>query len=270
MAVLSDTTTEFIPCDEGTWRGVCVDVTPIVKKETQYGPRDTFSLAFETDAPERENKNGKHSQCVWVTFSASLNEKSNFRKFLKQWRGRDLTESEREEFETELLIGLTAMLCISREENKNGDIVSRIAACMPYKGTDPLKPSGKFVRKKDKNRQQQSNQNAQKGEDASYRPAAHAPTDVPKGEPVDSTLAGADWRLVIVHVGNCAGMKLMDLDNEARDKLINNWLIPTYYNDSKPSADDKRLAAALEKAKEYVAKVQAELQQKQQKQELDY
>jgi hypothetical protein len=52
---------------------------------------------------------------------------------------------------------------------------------------------------------------------------------------------------VKVHVGKFAGMELRDLQIEDITKLASNWL-PTHEANKKPSADDKRLAAALKLA----------------------
>jgi hypothetical protein len=51
-----------------------------------------------------------------------------------------------------------------------------------------------------------------------------------------------------VHVGKHAGVQLGDLDAEAVEKLLTLWL-PTFATMAKPKAADKRLAAALERAK---------------------
>lgn len=228
---------DFTPHDEGSFRAVCVDVTPLQKLTTKFGMRDTFKLVFETDAPEREDGS---RQCVWsFPFSVSLNKKANFRKFLRQWFGRDLTAEEEEEFDTESLIGKPATVVVIHETKEN-ETYANIAACTAYKGKDALKPSGKFIRKKDRE---------EKGESASYRGAAKPSEGASEQSPVDDTQAGADWSKVKVHVGKHNGVELRDLDAEAIEKLLTNWL-PKHEANTKQSAADKRLAAALKLAKE--------------------
>ncbi len=39
----------FESCPEFTGKGVCVDVTPLRKQQSQYGERDVFKLVFEVD-----------------------------------------------------------------------------------------------------------------------------------------------------------------------------------------------------------------------------
>ena len=48
-----------------------------------------------------------------------------------------------------------------------------------------------------------------------------------------------------VHVGKYTGIELRDLNPEAVQALVEKWL-PTAKANAKPTADDKRLIAALE------------------------
>jgi hypothetical protein len=234
--------------EEGTFRAVCVDVTPLVKQQSQYGEREVFRLVFETDADPRSDGS---PQCVWSRgFTPSLNEKANFRKFLRQWFGRDLTAAELTEFDTETLIGKCAQLVITHDHSDNGNTYANIVACTPLKG-EALKPSGKFVRKKDRIEKEAE------GETAGYRKAAEPTGGKQAAEPVDDTHAGEDWSKVKVHVGRHTGMELRDIDADAIEKLILNWL-PMHKANPKPTADDKRLAAALLKAQAAIAEAPKE------------
>lgn len=236
----------FTPHEEGNFRAVCVDVTPLETQQSQYGEREIFRLVFETDAEPRDDGS---PQCVWSRgFTPSLNEKANFRKFLRQWFGRDLTPAELADFDTEELLGRCAQLVITHDHADNGNTYANIIACTPLKG-DSLKPSGKFTRKKDRENPD--------GEKAGYRKAAEPTGGKPDAEPVDQTQAGGDWTKVKVHVGKHDGTELRDLDADAIEKLIKNWL-PKHEANNKPTADDKRLAAALLKAEEALAAATAE------------
>lgn len=238
MKISNKSSGNFIPHDEGSFRAVCVDVTPLEKQQSKFGERDIFRVVFETDAPVREDGT---RQCVWSRgFTPSLNEKANFRKFLRQWLGRDLSTAELAEFDTESLIGMAANVVVVHEQSSDGEkTYANIAACTPCKNS-PLKPSGEFTRKKDR------------GDSTSYKGAAQPTEETADAEPVDDTQAGADWSKVKVHVGKHAGVELRDLDEEAIGKLVSNWL-PAHKNASKPTADDKRLAAALERAAQEIA-----------------
>lgn len=238
----------FTPCPEYTGRAVCVDVTPPEVAQTEWGPKEKFRLVFEVD----ELREDGNRFAVWSTgFTTSLNEKANFRRFIKQWYGRDLNAQELKEFDTEALIGRPAFLVISHSEGNNGETYANIAAITPHKDAhgEPLDASGKFVRKKD--REPRDNQE-QSGSGASYR-KAEKPTDPKTGE-----AAGRDdWMTTEVHVGKHAGVQLGDLDADAVEKLLTHWL-PSFNTMEKPRAADKRLAAALELAKAALAETPTE------------
>jgi hypothetical protein len=234
---------DFSPHEEGTFKAVCVDVTPLVKRQTDWGMKEEFRIVFETDANPRPDGS---PQCVWSrAFTPSLNEKAALRKFLRQWLGRDLTAAEETEFDTEDLIGRGANVVVVHETSKDGEkTYANIAACTPMRG-DGIKPSGSFTRKKDREEKTGG------GDGASYRGAAKPSEKQADAKPVDDTQAGEDWTRVKVHVGKHAGVELRDLDPEAITKLVTNWL-PVHEGSKKPTADDKRLAAALKLANEAI------------------
>jgi hypothetical protein len=221
----------FDPCPEFTGKAVCVDVTPLRKQQSQYGERDVFKIVFEVDATKEDGSR----PCVWShNFTPSLNEKANFRKFLRAWFGRDLMESEMAEFDTETLIAKPAQLVVVHE-HKEGQVYANIAACTPDKSGAPLKPSGKFVRRKDRE---------EAGVLADGHRAAGGNGGYRRAEGVNGGGA-ADHGAVKVHVGKYTGIELRDLNLEAVQALAEKWL-PTAKANAKPSADDKRLIAALE------------------------
>src|SRR4051812_8473744 len=136
----------FEPCPEFSGKGVCVDVTPLRKQQSQFGERDLFKIVFEVDMEKEEG--GQF--CVWSkNFTPSLNEKANLRKFVRGWLGRDLTKAELDDFDTESLIGKPAQLVVIHE-HKDNETYANIAACTPDKSGAPLRPCGKYVRMKDR------------------------------------------------------------------------------------------------------------------------
>src|SRR5439155_4226203 len=171
---------------------------------------------------------------VWSNnFTPTLNEKASLRKFLRGWFGRDLTQAELEDFDTETLIGKPAQLVVVHQ-HKDGKVYANIAACTPDKSGEPLKPSGKFTRAKDRNTSPQpSPQSGEGGGRNGYRRAE---------QPAEG---GSEHASVKVHVGKCKGLELRDLAAEQVQALVANWL-PGAKANAKPLADDKRLMAALE------------------------
>ena len=215
----------FEACPEFTGKGVIVDVTPLRKQQSQFGERDVFKVVLEVDMARDDGT----PYCVWSkNFTPTLNEKSNLRKFVRGLFGRDLTKAELEDFDTESLIGKPAQLVVV-QEHKDGETYANIMACTPDKSGAPLKASGKYVRVKD-------------------RPPKDGPGARPQGgyrraEPAGDT--GSDLGATKIHVGKCKGLEVRDLSPEQVGALIQNWL-PTAKANAKPTADDKRLIAALD------------------------
>lgn len=215
----------FEPCPEYTGRAVCVDCTPLKKQQSQFGERDVFKVVFETQV---EREDGSRF-CAWSrNFTPTLNEKANLRKFVRGWFGRELTKQELDDFDTESLIGKSAQIVVVHE-HKDGETYANIVACTPDKATEPLKPSGKYVRVKDR----PPKDGAGAGQQGGYR----------RAQPSQDT--GGDHASVKVHIGRCKGLELRDLSPEQVQALVTNWL-PTAKANAKPTADDKRLIAALD------------------------
>jgi Holliday junction resolvase len=234
----------FEPCPEYTGKAVCVDVTPLRKQPSQFGERDVFKVVFEVDM---EKEDGTRF-CVWSRyFTPSLNEKANFRKFVRGWFGRDLSKQELEDFDTETLVGKPAQLVVVHEHRDN-ETYANIMACLPDKSGETLPPSGKFIRSKDKPPKDGSgNGSARSGGAGTSVPANAAGAAGGSGyrraqQPVSE---GEDLGATKIHVGRCKGLEVRDLAPEQVQALIDNWL-PKAKANAKPLADDKRLMAALE------------------------
>jgi hypothetical protein len=210
---------EHPACDEPI-RAVVVDVTEPVEKETQWGKKEKFAIVFETEMVDEEGNNLVH----WAHgYTPSLHEKSRLAKDVMKILG---VSSLPDELDPETIIGKPVKLMIEHRAKRDGD---GVFAEISYLKADPggMKPSGKFVRKKD--REPKSN-----GGGASYN-------KLPKGSGVP------EWHETRVHIGQFAGHTVADLPSEeAVDKLLQFWWPKV---EGKPSADDKRLHAALLEAK---------------------
>ena len=215
-------TTPFEAHPEYDGQAVCVDVTPLKKTQSTYGERETFRIVFETTELRQD---GKPFLLFSRSFTPSLHEKAALRSFLKQWFGRDLTTTEQNEFDTESLIGRSARVSVIHSDY-NGTTYANIGLIRADKSGEPLKPSGKYVRQKDR----QNN-------DEKFRQASNS------GE------ASSDWRRVKVHVGRHAGIDLGELDRESVEALASKWL-PTALEMEKPLKADRELIAALQQAKQ--------------------
>ena len=216
------------PPTEGVVKGVIVDVTPLKKMTSEFGERDVFRVVYETEVTDDE---GKRFCIRSRPYTPSLNEKANFRKDVKKIMGRDITEQEKDEFETEGLMEMGVKMIIQHEEGKDGKTYAVISFIGPDKDK-PLKPSGKYTRVKDRPDKDGA---AASGDQAAYRKA-------PKGAEDEGR---ADWQKCKVHIGKHAGVDLGDLPEDAVQALLEKWL-PKAKADPKPKADDKRLMAALD------------------------
>lgn len=233
MKLKENTGGNFEPCPEYTGKAVCVDVTPLRKVTSQYGEREQFKLVFEV---EQQREDGS-PYAVWSKgFTPSLHEKSGFRKFLRGWFGRDLTDEERADFETETLVGKAAFMVVTHTQGEN-EVYANIASCTPDKSGQPLKPSGKFTRAKDRP-PKDANGNGNGGGGGYRRVEQEKPAD-DSGD--DSQV---DHASVKVHVGKCKGLELRDLSPDQVAKLCEMW-VPEVLKKEKQTADDKRLLAAL-------------------------
>ena len=212
----------FEPHPESDCTAVCVDVTPLKTVESAYGKRDVFKLVFESSIHRDDDR----PFLVWSrNFTPSLHEKSAFRAFLRQWMGRELTVAELAEFDTDSLIGRTAKISIVQNEY-NGNTYANIGLIRPDKSEDPLQPSGKYVRAKDREQDQ----------DGKFRPASGGGS-------------APDWQRTKVHVGKHKGLDLGDLDRESVEALVTRWL-PAALAMEKPLKADRELIAALQHARE--------------------
>jgi hypothetical protein len=204
------------PETEGPIKAVLVDVTELKKRMTQYGEKDEFRLVFETEVMDEEND---RRFCIWSRgYTPSLNEKAALRKDLKKLMGRDLTQAELDEFDLEALIGHGVKLII-QHEHKDDKTYANISFMAPDRDKATLKPSGKYIRIRDRDT-----------DGASGNSSSEAKAEEP------------GWESVPVHIGKYKGKLLGQVDEAGVATLIEKWL-PKALADNKP--EDKALAAAL-------------------------
>ena len=201
------------PETDGPIKAVLVDITELKKRMTQHGEKDEFRLVFETECMDEEND---RRFCIWSRgYTPSLNEKAALRKDLKKMMGRELTQAELDEFDLEGLIGHGVKLII-QHEHKDDKTYANISFMAPDKDK-ALKPSGKYIRQRDRSDRELDGQTEAKAE-------------------------ASGWESVIVHVGKYKGHKLGQVDEGGVAKLIEGWL-PKAKADGK--AEDAALIAAL-------------------------
>ena len=226
MGIKINTKPAFEPCPEFSGRACLVDVTTLKTIETTYGPRDLFRFVFEVDL---DRKDGTR-YCVWSKgFTPSYGKRSSLRPFLKKLLGgHEMSEDEAGEFDMDTLIDKPFIVTVVQETSDNGQVYSNIVAVKPDTGANPLKPTGKFVREKDRKQDDQGKRVPQVG-------------NKPPAEDPEKTK---------VHIGKYKGIELRELSEAQIFGLIEH-VLPDLESKEKPLVDDKRLIAAL---KHYEAK----------------
>lgn len=143
---------EFTPAPEGLHRGVCVDVLEPWEEERpqEYGGGIVTKtrLVWEIDALMGDSRPFTVSQF----YTLSLHEKAKLRAHLEAWRGREFTEAELNGFDLENVIGIPCQLQVIHKKSRDGSkTYANVATVVPMaKGSEPLSPSGDYVRVKDR------------------------------------------------------------------------------------------------------------------------
>lgn len=217
------------PQSESFIRAVIVDITELTTMQTKYGDKEVFKIVYETEFVDDD---GRHGMLWSPPYTPSLNEKASFRRDLKKIRGADVTPAEMRELDVEkVLLGFPVKILVSHEHV--GDrTFAKISEIRPDQGPNPYKPSGEYVRRKDR----------QEGGGSTYRKAASAP-EADNADDQESN----EWGDCKVHVGKYENIALKELDSTAVLNLHDKW-IPTLEG-KKPTAADKRLRDALLEAK---------------------
>lgn len=150
MAIIVKAGADFIPAPDGIKNAVCVDAIDLGMVTGQFGPKHCLKLVWETEDKMQDGK----PFIVQRRYGASLHEKSTLHKDLKSWRGQAFTAEELKGFDIEKIIGKPCQLVLVHSE-KEGQVycnVSAIAKC----GATKLEPSGKYIRVKDRPKDQQN------------------------------------------------------------------------------------------------------------------
>lgn len=217
MGIALNTGADFEPCPEYTGPAVLVDITEPKETVGQYGTKLTFKLVFEINAQQDDGT----PFAVWSPpFTMMYTGRSNLKKFLDKWLKRELNDAEKANLD--LLIGTPANITVVHEEHE-GKTYSNIGLCLP--ATTPFRPSGKFVRQKDRKptngtvtTSQQSQPAQQTGQDAGAKNDYHSFGNTPEKP---------SWQAYKIELeGNLKGMALGDLPKDKMDALVNKWLLP--------------------------------------------
>lgn len=140
---------KFDPAPDGMHPGVCVDIVDMGIIESTYSgqtkKQHKIRLVWEIAATREDGS----QYLVQKRYTASLHEKSALYKDLKSWRGRAFTPEELKGFDVEKLLHVPCTLMLVHEE-REGNVYANISAIGRAEKGNELKPSGKYVRVKDR------------------------------------------------------------------------------------------------------------------------
>jgi hypothetical protein len=143
----------FTPCPEGVHHAVCVDVVDLGLLEVTFGgqTKQQHKIAVVWIVDELNPENGKPFM-VQQRYTLSLNEKSNLRRDLQNWRGKPFTADELTGFDVERLIGANCQLNVIHKPKADGSGAwANIGAIMPLaRGMAKMPVPPDYIRRKDR------------------------------------------------------------------------------------------------------------------------
>lgn len=98
LKIKSKPTVSIPPVEEGTYPAVCVGVVDLGEQHNKFYNKYEHKILLIMELPGELIEIEGEQKPRWVSrdFTASLGQKANLTQFLNQWRGKALTEEERE------------------------------------------------------------------------------------------------------------------------------------------------------------------------------
>lgn len=143
---------DFKILDPGTYPAVCTQVIGIGPQMTGFGLKEKIKVRFEVPSERIEYTDGDGKEIegpaiIWVSYTASLNERALLRRDLVAWRGRDFAPEELEEFDMDKILGAPCLISVVHKTNEttkkvyaNVDAIAQL-----MKGQEKPKAEGKLV-----------------------------------------------------------------------------------------------------------------------------
>ena len=137
---------EFEHPEDGQYLGVIADVIDLGEVETGFGVKPRVRIVYLLDANDSEGNPFR----VVSTYTASLHEKANLRKALKQILGADVSG----QFDLEELLGINNQLVVTTTEKDDKVYTNIVAILKAPKGSPRMAIPDDFVRYQDKQKKQ--------------------------------------------------------------------------------------------------------------------
>ena len=120
----------------GNHIAICVNVIDLgVQNSGEFGPKHQIYLGFELPTEQmtytKDDKEVTGPMMSGNSYTASMHEKANLRKFMESWRGQRFTDAQASEFEFGKLLGVKCLLNIGEYTNKAGEVRTGIVSASP-------------------------------------------------------------------------------------------------------------------------------------------
>lgn len=137
LIVTADHSHTHEPIEEGSYSGRCIWVIDLGTQESDYGPKHKVLIGWELPEVQRTFGERIEPAIVHRFYTASLSEKSNLRRDLELWRGRAFTDAELRGLDLSKLIGVPALITITRRSTATGERRHTVAGiARPPKGLE--------------------------------------------------------------------------------------------------------------------------------------
>jgi hypothetical protein len=130
--IATNESTGYEPIPAGNYVARCYQmihigtVNELVNGETKVMNKVRVSWELPTEMKVFKEEKGEQPSSISKEFTLSLHEKSNLRKFLAGWRGKDFTEEQAKSFDITVLLGKECMLNIIHKTSKSGKTYAEI------------------------------------------------------------------------------------------------------------------------------------------------
>lgn len=134
MGLVAKDSGDFVTVPPGMHLGRCYRIIDLGTQRSEYKGEEKYNqkvmIQFEVHGEDDKGQPLQTSDgrplSIAKSYTVTLSEKSNLRKDLQMWRGRDFTAEELRGFELKNILGAWAMLTVVHTES-NGKVYSNIA-----------------------------------------------------------------------------------------------------------------------------------------------
>mgnify|MGYP003633265413 FL=1 len=128
----------------GVHKARCVKVIDLGTQKQEYGGEISWKRQILVIWELPEELNNDQPMTISKFYTLSLHEKANLGMDLTSWRGRPFTETEKQGFDVEKLIGITCQVNVMHKDNGKEDISSIMPLGKDDKIAEQFNPSVSF------------------------------------------------------------------------------------------------------------------------------